>query len=54
MLVRSAARLIDTANYLELEAILRPFLKSSIDKRRNDIVLWDSWRMGGNAEFSLC
>ena len=39
--LHNAARLIDTANYLELEAILRPFLKSSIDKRRNDIVLWD-------------
>ena len=39
--LHNVARLVDTGNYQELEVILRPFLKSSIDKRRNDTFEWD-------------
>ena len=39
--LHNVARLVDTGNYEELEVILRPFLKSSIDKRRNDTFEWD-------------
>ena len=39
--LHNAAHLADTGNFKELANILRPFLKSSIDKRRNDSFEWD-------------
>lgn len=39
--LHNAAHLVDTGNLLELAAILRPFLKSSIDKRRKESFEWD-------------
>lgn len=39
--LHNAAHLVDTGNLQELAAILRPFLKSSIDKRRKESFEWD-------------
>ena len=39
--LHKAAHLAETHNYNELALLLKPFLKSSIDKRRNESFEWD-------------
>ena len=39
--LHNAAHLVETGNIAELSKILRPFLKTSIDKRRNESFEWD-------------
>jgi hypothetical protein len=39
--LHNAAHLVETGNITELAKILRPFLKTSIDKRRNESFEWD-------------
>lgn len=39
--LHNVAHLVDTGNMIELAAILKPFLKSSIDKRRNESFEWN-------------
>ena len=39
--LHNAAHLLETGNITELSKILRPFLKTSIDKRRKESFEWD-------------
>lgn len=41
MTLHNAAHLLDIDNLAELKKVLRPFLKSSVDKRRQEFIQWD-------------